>query len=438
MRNLIFFAFRNFTRQKRRNLLLGSAIAFGIMVLTVANSFSKGITDNIFNRIVMYMNGHIRINSIEDGRYMPPVIRDKERALQLVKSNITGIKEIQEDVGVFCRAIGNGKGDYVYMVGLTLDDSFTGQFQLKEGQWENFSNGHFTNPVLISEQKATYLKIKVGDPLRIRLTNVNGQQEVGNLTVAGILKSQNVWMDYASFVPLNDLKRLVGYEPGETGALKIILHDPKTAIEKTDKLHHAFKPGPGNDWILMPRSHNSNEFAEKMKDMMRNKYAKPVIDISSMYEMASIILKMEMVMNGITLAVALILFFIIMVGVLNSLRMTIHERTQEIGMMRAIGMKRSDVLWVFILEVLILAICGWIGGVVAAFIIMKALWLIQFSADNPLNMLMIDRRLYFLPTIGSTLKNLAFLLVFALITAYFPARKAAQLDPAQAFRHVTN
>ena len=51
-------AFRNLIRQRRRNLLLGVAIAFGTMILILANSFSRGITDTLLNKIVVQMTGH--------------------------------------------------------------------------------------------------------------------------------------------------------------------------------------------------------------------------------------------------------------------------------------------------------------------------------------------------------------------------------------------
>ena len=73
---LLQISFRNFLRQKRRNILLGIAIAFGVMVLTVANAFSQGISDNLLNRVVIYMTGHIRVNVMENGRYMTPIVRN--------------------------------------------------------------------------------------------------------------------------------------------------------------------------------------------------------------------------------------------------------------------------------------------------------------------------------------------------------------------------
>lgn len=166
---------------------------------------------------------------------------------------------------------------------------------------------------------------------------------------------------------------------------------------------------------------------------MKDPKAQPMMVVASMYEMASMIVSMEQALNLAALVGSSIILFIIMVGVLNALRMTIRERTMEIGTMRAIGMTRSQVRNLFMIESLFLAIAGWIVGTIAALIVMKLLWLIQFGVDNPLNMMMVDRRIFFIPTFKQSLMNLGLLMVFMLVTAYFPARRAAKLSPAVAF-----
>ena len=99
-------AFRNLVRQRRRNMLLGVALAFGTMILIVANAFSAGITDTLLNKIVVQMTGHIELAVIERARAQNVLIRDREQYLQLLKQNLPDIREIAENVAVFSRAIG--------------------------------------------------------------------------------------------------------------------------------------------------------------------------------------------------------------------------------------------------------------------------------------------------------------------------------------------
>ena len=55
----IFFriAFRNLIRQKKRNGLLGFAIAFGMVVLIISNSFAAGLTDIFMHKIMAFLTG---------------------------------------------------------------------------------------------------------------------------------------------------------------------------------------------------------------------------------------------------------------------------------------------------------------------------------------------------------------------------------------------
>lgn len=546
MKTVFFLALRNFIRQKRRNTLLGLAIAFGVMVLTVAFAFTEGLTDTILNRIVIYMSGHVQVNMIEQGRMVSPIIRDRDSMITTAKNTVDDIVKIEEAIGTYCRAVGNGKGDYVYMVGLKLDQTFKDNFHLVSGSFTSFSDGSISNPVLISEEKAKVLNVKLGDRINVRLLTVNGQNNTGAMTVAGILKSQNVWMDYAMFTPKDDLKGLLGYQVYETGALQLMLKDPHKASIEADKLWQKLQPKPAyipahttqhvavivsalnedkakdvkkgcrissdlaktlalkigdtlevqyptkfghgtvslkteildiapypstmptelvwmendeffkqynhfapqkdkttlqpqalefmaTEWKILPRTKNTDDYTKKMKQIMKDPKAQPMLIVASMYEMASMIVSMEQALNLAALVGSSIILFIIMVGVLNALRMTIRERTMEIGTMRAIGMTRAQVRNLFMIESLLLALAGWVFGTLAALLVMKLLWFIQFGVDNPLNMMMVDRRIFFIPTVKQAVLNLILLMVFMAITAYFPARRAAKLSPAVAF-----
>ncbi|NBV41597.1 hypothetical protein EBR96_02345, partial [bacterium] len=95
MKTLIMLSLRNLLRQKRKNILLGSAIAFGTLTLVISTSFVNGITDTLFNRVIVYMTGHIELHMSEKGSQYYSIIRDRSRMEAIVRKNITGVKEIQ-------------------------------------------------------------------------------------------------------------------------------------------------------------------------------------------------------------------------------------------------------------------------------------------------------------------------------------------------------
>jgi putative ABC transport system permease protein len=132
----------------------------------------------------------------------------------------------------------------------------------------------------------------------------------------------------------------------------------------------------------------------------------------------------------------MILFFIILIGVVNTLRMTIKERTREIGTVRAIGMQRGEVRLLFILETAFLAFFASIIGTAGAFCAMWGLSAFTIDpGDNPLGMLLVDGHLFFAPTVAATIAYNMFIIIIAAATAFFPSRRASNLSAANAMRH---
>jgi ABC-type lipoprotein release transport system permease subunit len=586
MKQVIRISFRNLVRQKRRNLLLGIAIAFGAMVLILANAFSHGISKVMFERIVRYAAGHVSVSYMRGGNMMNMVFPDDALILEAIKKAAPEAVRTEESAGFWGRAIGNGVADNVMLVGVDLSGKLTlkeqkeyeSNFKMLSGSFDALKDKSVGTPVLLSEQKAKYLKVKMGDAVRIKFTGVTNQSTSAQLTVVGIFKPANVFMSMPVFLELQDLRRIGGYGPHDLSAIQITLNDPqRTAKKVSDRIHHALRPGlavmegsvtdrgaalnavvlgfrtdsascaffnakvklvagdsaksfsyegvllayrlaktlkavPGDtlrfswkgkydtaggtikyavsgiadsgaplpddallvnerdfyrgfyrplpavarpevmklmpdslhplwpvlapEYMLMKRCATSQEYTKIMREMTRARFKGIMVSVQSMYETASAVLQVEFALNLITLVACLVLFFIILIGVINTLRMTIKERTREIGTVRAIGMQRSDVRLMFILETVFLALFSSFAGTVVAFLAMWVLTLFTIDpSDNPLGMLLVNNHLFFAPTVAATIAYNALIVVIAIGTAYFPARRASNLSAANAMRH---
>jgi putative ABC transport system permease protein len=117
----------------------------------------------------------------------------------------------------------------------------------------------------------------------------------------------------------------------------------------------------------------------------------------------------------------------------NTLTVSLLERTKEIGIMKALGVRRKDVRRIFIAEALLIGFIGGITGIVIAYALQASTILIfQFLAlltpDGKVPTLFLNQPLLL---IGSLL----FSLVIAMLTGIYPANRAAKLNPIDAIRH---
>jgi ABC-type lipoprotein release transport system permease subunit len=190
------------------------------------------------------------------------------------------------------------------------------------------------------------------------------------------------------------------------------------------------------EWDLLERSPNTDAATKKNLRLNRDAWKGAKVDVQTMYENASVIVDLQRGLNTVSIVAVLVLFFVILIGVVNTMRMSIRERTREIGTTRAIGMQRGDVRSVFVMEIVILAMAACIVGILLAYGLMALLSIPTFDLkDNPFGMFFVNKHLYFYPTAGSLIGNFVVIVLAAFLIAFFTARRAAGLRVADALRH---
>ena len=118
------------------------------------------------------------------------------------------------------------------------------------------------------------------------------------------------------------------------------------------------------------------------------------------------------------------------VGVANIMYATVKERTREIGVKMALGARRSWITGPLLLEGLAYTVVGGLFGVVIATVLIILMGLIPTQGNQALEFL---GKPTLSPAVG--LVSAAILGLIGLIAAYFPARRAASIDPAQTLRY---
>ena len=109
------------------------------------------------------------------------------------------------------------------------------------------------------------------------------------------------------------------------------------------------------------------------------------------------------------------------IGIMNIMLVSVTERTREIGIRQSVGARPDDIRWQFLIEALMLSLVGGLIGVAAG---VGGSWLFGEMGEM---------RTVIVP--GSIVLAFASAAAVGVFFGFFPANKAAQLDPIEALRH---
>jgi ABC-type lipoprotein release transport system permease subunit len=191
-----------------------------------------------------------------------------------------------------------------------------------------------------------------------------------------------------------------------------------------------------HSWKLADRTYTNIDLQKRLKKMFKETSYVPVIDVTTLQEMGESLFKMESGINFMSFVAMVIVFVIILVGVVNSVRMNIRERTREIGTVRAVGMQRKTVVRILIWEVGLLSLFSVIFGIILANIAMDLLSMFTFPVkNNYLSIFLDDGHFMFIPPIKPIVVYAFIIIIMTMLSAYLPARKAARMPIAEALGH---
>lgn len=240
------------------------------------------------------------------------------------------------------------------------------------------------NRVLLGERLAISLDKRVGD----KMTIFDNEE----YTVAGVFKSPTVYENGSMVVLLKDLQRFMGRE-GQVSGFAIVVENP----ENKEEIHRIVR-----DIEALGKNIEATPTAE---------FVNSTTEIQFVHAMA-----------WVTSAVALVIGA---VGMLNTMVMSVFERTREIGILRAIGWGRWRVVRMILMESILLSITGGIVGTAGA------VGLTHLLAAQPAVAGMVDP--YVAPWV--ILQGFLIALCVGLLGAAYPAYRGAQLLPTEALRH---
>ena len=286
--------------------------------------------------------------------------------------------------------------------GITPDYGQAREWEIADGRW--FSNDEVRSAAkvaLIGETVSESLfgnDNPVGQIIRIKRVPFT---VIGTLVGKGETPMGND-MDDVVFIPLTTAKkrtlggrrvsgRLVGVVFVKSNSAEVV-DDTIRDMTKLLRLRHKIRPGQPNDFFVR----NLSSILEARANSSR-------------------------VMNLLLAAVASISLIVGGIGIMNIMLVSVTERTREIGLRMAVGAKGRDILLQFLIEAVTLSL---IGGVIGIVFGLGGSYIIAMIGNSPAIVQPYSIFLAF-----------GFAAAVGVFFGFYPARKAARLDPIEALRY---
>jgi ABC-type lipoprotein release transport system permease subunit len=415
MFRLLKMAWRNVWRNWRRTVIAGIAIALGLTLILFFDGMLNGMDEALYGNTVRLQGGNVQIHA--------PGFKEKSSSLPLLPliDPDPMVEAALAQTNVIAASQRIRTGGMVISRGGTLSVAITGVEPEQEAPVsmiaENIVQGRWLeaddeDAILIGQAMAESLEVSVGDRVTLVGRATHQQMRRRTMTIIGIydigmsdIEKGLVYISLLEAQTLFDLRdqateiavylAQVGQEPGVVEILSAAL--PGYEVDAWDTLDPT------------------------LKDMM----------------------EME---DQIMSIFGLVILMIAGVGILNLMLMAVFERTREIGLLAAMGLKRRETVVLFLLEGVMIGLVGalagcLLGGIIGAYLGRVGIdWAAMYGGMDLSEMgdmmgLMGDR-LYVRIGIGVLARRALTVGIISALASLYPAWQASKREPADALHYV--
>jgi len=403
---------KNLTRQKRRNIITIFVIAFSFFGYLFMDSIMGGMEEMSFSNIKNYDTGNIQVMHPEywEDREKLPL----ENLIYLNQDTIDSIKNMDWVIGVspelrFQASLNNGIDETV-VLGLGISpEQYSEVFDTKNYITEGSMFAQGESKAVIGVRLAELMDLKVNDYITLLIRTKEDTFNTIDVEISGLLNSPNPMINNGIvFVPLDIAQQALNIGNG------VSLFALKTASGNEDKITKA----------LM------DIFKEKNLDLKAYSWR----------ESAASVIALSAAKKGGAATILSVVLLIGMIGIINNVILSALERTGEIGMMKALGMREWEIVFVFMVEATGIGILGGLAGCLIGFAGIS--YMAKYGFDlSYMGGDMSEFGIPILDKIYGTWNIPAFSLLFilsvmvALLSSIIPAYWAAHKDPVKAIYH---
>ena len=426
-------AARNLTRHTRRNLFLGAAIAGVTALLVLLGGLTVGMRESMLQSASTLMTGHVNLAGfykITSGT-SAPIVADWEKAWEVARPLVPELRYAAPRGRGWAKGISDTGSMDLVLAGVELDrePAFREVVEVTDGRLEDLAR---PGSLLLFEDQARRLGVRAGDALTLSAPTTRGMNNTADVRVVAVARNIGLLSAFNAFVNADTLRGLYQLKAGTTGAVQIYLRNPDDSAKVAARLRGALQeagwrvmdPDPQPYWQKLMMKVNSEDWTGQK------------LDITTWEDEMSFLSWVVTAVTWLGGILVTVLMVIVAVGIVNTLAIAIRERTREIGTLRAIGMQRTQVLRLTLLEAFLLGIAGAATGAVLGAAIAAGVNAARIALPESMQYFLLQQHLHLLVRPGQTLLFVAFVALLTTLAAVWPAAHAARLRPVTAMHHV--
>ena len=403
---LISIAWRNIWRNKLRSLVVILAVTLGLFGILFMIAMSNGMVEQKIDASIRNELSHIQVH--DTGFIQDPSMHyyiENAAVMEKEISLVPGVSAVCSRIKAMAMAstAATGAGVMVNAIEPEKEKKVSDIYKyIIEGDY--FAKATKTAPIIISQKLSTKLKAKMGSKIVITIQHTSGELAYGLFRVSGIYKTSNTMFDEPNiFVRKDDMVALTGFDPANASEIGILL-------ESTE---------------------STGQIAGQIRAMF------PGVSVLSWDELEPLLAGLSSMMDQMSYLLLIIILIAMAFGIINTMMMAVLERTKELGMLMAVGMNKRKVFLMIMLETVFLSLVGTLAGIVISAVT------VHYTGMNGINFskwaegyeawgysALVYPTLYFNFYVGMTV----LVIITAIISSIYPARKALKFNPAVAIR----
>ena len=384
-----FIAKKQMLERKKQSILSIVGVFIGITVLIVSLGVSNGLDKNMINSILS-LTSHINVYSPENIPNYEELVKNIEEV-----KGVKGAVPTIETQGII-KYEGHGEPYVagVKVVGYDLDKAIK-VMKLDDYIIDGKIDVEDKKSILIGKELAASMGAMVGDKVKL----ITSEETDLEMTVGGIFQSGFYEYDLNMVLIPLQTAQYITYSDETVGRLSVRLDNPYDAQEL---IYDVARKLPTDLYI--------GTWGEQNKALL------------------SALTLEKTIMLVVFSLIAIVAGFLIWIT-LNTL---VREKTKDIGIMRAMGFSKKNIMLIFLIQGIILGIIGIILGIIVSLILLY--YIKNYAVDLVSN-------IYYLKDIPIeiSLKEIAIIVganfIIILISSIFPAYRAAKLENVEALRY---